>query len=269
MTSIDAAEKPLLIVQTGSAAPEVLARYGDFPEWFRRGLGLNPRRMLTVRADVGERLPAPGTVAGAVITGSAVMVPERLDWSERTAAWLRTAVAADLPLLGVCYGHQLLAHALGGTVDYNPRGREIGTAQIECLPAAADDALLGGMPLTFLAHATHLQTVLSPPPGAVVLARSDLDACQVARFAPRAWGVQFHPEFGMREMRGYLHARSEAIDYEGLDVAALLRGVRSCPDARRVLRRFAQLSLRAPQKQKRPLGPSLSMRPQPVATGAN
>jgi len=231
----------LLIVQTGAAAPEVLARYGDFPEWFRRGLGLREDQVTTVRVDLGGELPMPDAVAGAVITGSSAMVPERLAWSERTAAWLRAAVAADLPMLGVCYGHQLLAHALGGSVDYNPRGREIGTWEIERLPASADDPLIGALPGRFLAHATHLQTVVRPPPGAVVLARSALDDCQAIRFAPRVWGVQFHPEFGVREMRGYLRARSEAIDYEGLDVKALLRGVRGSPQARASLRRFATI----------------------------
>lgn len=234
----------LLIVQTGAAAPEVLARYGDFPEWFQRGLGLREQQVTIGRVDLGGELPAPDTIAGAVITGSGAMVSERLPWSERTAAWLREAVAANLPVLGVCYGHQLLAHALGGRVDYNARGREIGTWEIERLPASANDALIGALPQRFLAHATHLQTVVQPPPGAIVLARSALDDCQAIRFAPRAWGVQFHPEFGMREMRGYLRARSEAIDYEGLDVQALLRGVRRCPEARAALRRFAAIAMK-------------------------
>jgi GMP synthase (glutamine-hydrolysing) len=260
----------LLIVQTGAAAPEVLARYGDFPEWFRRGLGLRAEQIVVVRVDNGERLPRPHAVTGAVITGSAAMVPERLDWSERTAAWLRDGVDLGLPLLGVCYGHQLLAHALGGHVDYNPRGREIGTAEIERLPDAADDPLIGALPGRFLAHATHLQTVLRAPPGAVVLARSSLDDHQAVRFAANAWGVQFHPEFGVREMRGYLRARSEAIDYEGLDTQALLRAVRASPQARSVLRRFARIvALATAEKQKRPHGPSLSMHPQPALAGAD
>jgi GMP synthase (glutamine-hydrolysing) len=233
----------LLIVQTGAAAPEVLRRHGDFPEWFRRSLGLTPHQVKCVRVDRGVRLPPPESVAGVVITGSAAMVPERLDWSERTAEWLRQAVEIDRPVLGVCYGHQLLAHALGGHVDYNPRGREIGTVMIERMPASTTDPLIGALPRKFLAHATHLQTVLRLPRGAVVLARSDLDDCQFVRYAPRAWGAQFHPEFGMQEMRGYLRARSEAIDYEGLDTGALLRGVRTCPHARAVLRRFARLAL--------------------------
>jgi GMP synthase (glutamine-hydrolysing) len=235
----------LLIVQTGVAAPEVLQRHGDFPEWFRRGLGLTQRDIACVRVDNGGALPAPDSVAAVVVTGSAAMVPERLDWSERTAAWLRRAIALEVPTLGVCYGHQLLAHALGGRVDYNPRGREIGTVQIERLAASADDELVSTLPQNFSAHATHLQSVVQLPKAAVVLARSALDDCQLVRFAPRVWGAQFHPEFGMQEMRGYLRARSEAIDYEGLDTQALLRAVRSCPDARALLRRFARIALQS------------------------
>jgi len=101
------------------------------------------------------------------------------------------------------------------------------------------------LPPRFYAHATHLQSVLRLPHGAITLARSNLEDCQIVRYAPHAWGVQFHPEFGVREMRGYLRARSEAIDYEGLDTRALLRGVRACPWGRALLRRFAQTTLAA------------------------
>lgn len=231
----------ILIIQTGEAAPEVLRRYGDFPAWFRRGMRLGTDEVVAVRVDAGSALPQPEWVAGAVITGSAAMVSERLEWSERTAAWLRRAADHGLPMLGVCYGHQLLAHAFGGHVDYNPRGREIGTVAVESLPEANHDALIGALPARFAAHATHLQSVVRLPPGATVLARSELDDCQAVRYAPGVWGVQFHPEFGVREMRGYLRARSEAIDYEGLDTQALLRAVRACPDARALLRRFVRL----------------------------
>lgn len=125
------------------------------------------------------------------------MVSERLPWSEAAAAWLRDAVALGLPILGVCYGHQLLAHALGGRVDYHASGREIGTVAIERLPAAADDALLAAAPARFVAHASHQQSVLELPAGAVVLARSAHDPHHAVRYAPRAWGLQFHPEFSV------------------------------------------------------------------------
>jgi len=232
----------LLIVQTGATLPGLLQRHGDFPEWFRRGLGLKAANVSIARVDAHDKLPAPHSVDAAVVTGSGAMVSERLDWSERTAEWLRRAVDQSLPILGVCYGHQLLAHALGGHVDYNPRGREIGTVQIECHAHAADDALLEASPRSFPAHATHLQSVLRPPPGALVLARSKLDDSQIVRYAPRVWGLQFHPEFNTAHIRGYLRARRAAIDSEGLDSRALHRAVNPATHARSLLRRFVQIA---------------------------
>lgn len=230
----------ILIVQTGTAVPAVRRRFGDFAAWFRRGLGLAPRQAQVVRVDRGAQLPRPRDVAGAIITGSGAMVSDRLDWSEATAAWLRRAVDADVPLLGVCYGHQLLAHALGGRVGYNPHGREMGTVRIDRFPGI-DDALLGEMPAMFHAQATHLQTVLRPPRDALVLARSALDECHAVRFAPRAWGLQFHPEFDALHMRAYIRARDGALENEDFDVAAMLREVRATPQAKAILRRFAKL----------------------------
>jgi GMP synthase (glutamine-hydrolysing) len=231
----------LLIVQTGATLPALLERHGDFPEWFRRGLGLKTEHIEIVRVDARQRLPRPQSIDAAVITGSGAMVSERLDWSERTADWLHNAAQAGVPLLGVCYGHQLLAHAFGGHVDYNPRGREIGTVDIERLPAAAQDALLQVAPPRFRAHATHLQSVLRPPKGAVVLARSALDDSQAIRFAPRVWGVQFHPEFNVAHMRGYLRERTEIVDSEGLDARGLKLSVVAAPHARSLLRRFVRI----------------------------
>jgi GMP synthase (glutamine-hydrolysing) len=235
----------VLIVQTGATLPALNARHGDFPVWFQRGLGLLDEEIAVVRVDAQEKLPAVPKVDAAVITGSGAMVSERLDWSERTADWLRDAAQAGMPMLGVCYGHQLLAHALGGRVDYNPRGREIGTVDVQCLPAADDDELFGSLPAEFRAQATHLQSVLVPPSTAVVLARSALDDCQAVRYAPRVWGVQFHPEFSVAHMRGYLSERSEIVDMEGLDAQWLKRAVRASPQARALLRRFARIASNA------------------------
>jgi GMP synthase (glutamine-hydrolysing) len=231
----------VLIVQTGATLPAMRERHGDFPEWFRRGLGLTPQQVDCVRVDIGQALPPQRDIAAVVITGSGAMVSERLDWSECTADWLRTAADANVPMLGVCYGHQLLAHAFGGHVDYNPRGREIGTVDIQCLPAAADDVLFGALPQVFRAHATHLQSVLKPPPEAAVLARSALDDCQAVRYAPGVWGVQFHPEFSVAHMRGYLRERENVVNTEGLNARGLRREVGASPQGRALLRRFVRI----------------------------
>lgn len=231
----------LLIVQTGSAPIELRERIGDFPDWFRQALRLNGERVRIV--DVQERaaLPAPKSVSAAIVTGSAAMVTHRLEWSERTAQWLADAVRADLPVLGVCYGHQLLAHALGGRVEDHPRGREIGTVEIDCHAQAASDELFGSAG-TFAAQATHVQSVTRLPPNATVLARSAHDDHQAVRYARRAWGLQFHPEFPVAAMRGYLRLRADALHREGLDAARLASAVRPSPRARALLRRFLRVA---------------------------
>ena len=232
-----------LIVQTGTTLAHLRPRHGDFPDWFRRSLRLPRTAVDVVRVDAGEALPASGRHAGVIVTGSGAMVSERLRWSEDTAAWLRTVVAGGVPVLGVCYGHQLLAHALGGRVDYHPDGREVGTIDIERLPAAAGDALLGAAPARFVAHATHRQSVLELPPGAVALARSAHDPHHAVRYAPQAWGLQFHPEFSVAAIRGYLHRAPNAAAFNCRADCCAQRADRPAPHARRLLRRFRAIAV--------------------------
>ena len=231
---------PFLILETGKpVAP--MCRHGDFAHWIRVAAGLSRDDAVVVDVERGEPLPGREGFAGAIVTGSGAMVTDRLDWSEATAAWLRDAAHAGLPLFGICYGHQLLAHALGGEVGDNPRGREMGTLEVELLPAAAHDALFEAIPARFAAQLTHLQSVLRMPDGAVALARSAGDGCQAFRWGESAWGVQFHPEFSATHRRGYIQARKVALQREGLDPQAMLAAVGAAPEARRVLRRFVHV----------------------------
>ena len=233
--------RPLLIVATGTPPPHIRARHGIYADWFLHAMRWPRAQARVVQVDRDEPLPSPREVAGAVITGSAAMVSERAAWSEHTAAWLRAAMDAELPLFGVCYGHHLLAHALGGRVDYHPQGREIGTQTIELL--APDTALraLAPLPERFPAHTTHLQSVLETPHGARVLARSAHDAHHILAYGARAFSTQFHPEFSTAVMRALILRRAADLRAEAYDLDALLRGVRPTPWARRLLRGFARL----------------------------
>jgi len=231
--------KPLLILETGQPVAS-MRRHGGFPHWIRVAAGLAPDDAVVVKVEQGDPLPLREGFAGAIVTGSAAMVTQRLDWSERSAGWLRDAANAGLPLLGICYGHQLLAHALGGEVGDHPAGREMGTIELQLHPQAADDPLFAGLLPRFRAHATHLQSVLRVPDGATVLAQSVHDACQAFRWGDRVWGVQFHPEFSAGHMRGYVQARREALAREGRCAQQLSRNITAAPHSRRVLRRFVR-----------------------------
>jgi GMP synthase (glutamine-hydrolysing) len=235
----------VLVLQTGTTLPKLAARRGDFADWFVRSAALSRHDVEVVRADRDETLPSAGRFAAVLVTGSASMVTERADWSERSAAWLAAIVRDGIaPVLGICYGHQLIAHGLGGRVDWNPLGRQIGTKTLATASRAADDPLFAQAGGEFRAQTTHQQSVVAPPPDAQVLASSPLDPHQALRFGARAWGFQFHPEFSAGVMAGYIRSRRERLVSEGIDPAALLRECGPAPQARALLRRFVELARR-------------------------
>jgi GMP synthase (glutamine-hydrolysing) len=231
-----------LILETGRPVPS-MRRRGPFPHLIRTAAGLPRHAAEVVPVLDGHAPPDPSGFAGVIVTGSGAMVTDRERWSEATAQWLRRAADHGLPMLGICYGHQLIAQAFGGEVAWNPEGREMGTVPVRLHAEAAHDPLFKHLPSEFPAQTTHLQTVLSAPPGAVVLARSALDGCQAFRLGERVWGLQFHPEFGVVHMRGYIDARREALKREGHCHVRMLESVRPAPAARDVLRRFVRHAL--------------------------
>ena len=230
---------PFLILETGQPVAS-MRRHGTFPHWIRVAAGLTRDEAVVANVERGDVLPPSEGFAGVIVTGSGAMVTDRHAWSERSATWLRDAAHAGVPLFGICYGHQLIAHALGGEVGYNPTGREMGTIDLELHPHAEADPLFAGLPAQFPAQATHLQSVLRTPEGATVLARSPQDDCHAFRWRDHVWGVQFHPEFSSRHMRGYVRARVDALAKEGRCAKQVSRGISAAPHARKVLRRFVR-----------------------------
>ncbi|MBQ0813217.1 MAG: glutamine amidotransferase [Marinobacter sp.] len=230
----------MVILKTGSTYPGLKEQFGDFEEWFVRGL--SPRFDITVLNTVAGELPGePTDWDGVVVTGSPAMVSDREPWSEDAAAWLARVVDKAVPLLGVCYGHQLLAHALGGEVGYHPGGRESGTHRVELLNSATDDPLFRGMPDSFNAQLTHKQTVLRLPQGAILLGRNEFEPHQAFRVGECAWGVQFHPEFSDAIMRAYLGVQAPDLELEGFDPQAMINSVTGAPEASGLLERFCAL----------------------------
>jgi GMP synthase (glutamine-hydrolysing) len=237
----------ILIVKTGDTFADLIGSFGDFEDWIRQGLGVDKDQIQVVNAPAFEVLPEPGTFSGAVIAGSHAMVTQNLDWSLAVEAWLAPVVAAGVPVLGICYGHQLLAKAMGGKVDFHPDGLEIGTQSITLTVDGLSDPLLKGLPPVFTAHTCHSQTVLALPPGAVNLAKNTHDPHHAFRLGHAAWGVQFHPEYTPDIMAGYIRNMSPVIQALGKDPVEVQQQVINTPEAAQVLTRFAGLCRRHDQ----------------------
>jgi GMP synthase (glutamine-hydrolysing) len=238
----EAMSKPVTIIEAGRTFIALAERKGDFADWVAAGLELPQDELRVVAAFAGEAPPAVDEVAAVVVTGSHAMVTERQGWSERLAVWLARVVAGGVPVLGICYGHQLLSHALGGAVGDHPGGGEFGTVEVRLQPAAADDPLFAGLPMAFPAQVFHRQGVLELPAGAQPLAFSRHEPHQAVRFAPRAWGLQFHPEFDAEVMADYLTLDGAALSRQGNDPSALCADLLPTPVAGSLLRRFTRLA---------------------------
>lgn len=137
------------------------------------------------RAREGE-LPDPAAVDAAVVTGSADSVTDDPRYAEALREWFR---ATDAPILGVCFGHQLLADTFGGEVA-RLEDPELGYRKITI--EEPDDPLFDGLPETFTAFTCHEDAVVEPPDGATVLAKNEhgVQALRRGRIA----SIQFHPE---------------------------------------------------------------------------
>ena len=235
--------KPVLILKTGESLASIIARRGDFEDWIKQTSGYPDNHFQTVSVHKNEPLPPVADIAGVIVTGSPAMVTEKLEWITTSEHYLLDAIDQPKPVLGICFGHQLLAQALGGRVDWHPQGREIGTTTLQLTSAAKGDPLLHNLPPEFPVHVTHMQSVIDLPTGSEILGFNDFDRHQAVRFTDRAWGIQFHPEFDEDIMTGYIRERFEVIRNEGLDADALLASVIPAKESEVILSRFMQLAL--------------------------
>lgn len=236
---------PVVILKTGSTFSDLALKYGDFEHWVEDGLALPEGSTRVIDSRSGDGLPDPISVTAVVITGSHDMVTEAPRGIQRASDWLNALVTHQVPVLGICYGHQLLAHALGGEVGDHPQGVDVGTTTIRCLPEGRKDPLLGAMPSTFPAYVTHAQSVLKLPLGAVRLAETAFEPNQAFRVGDRAWGVQFHPEFSEPVIRYYIAKQRDRLAEQGEDADRLIQSVVSSP-AGRLLKRFGRLVWQLP-----------------------
>ncbi len=233
--------KQLLILKNGPAPNEIRPFYGNFEDHFLRAINLTRHEAQIIDMTNKPVLPKWERIAAVIICGSLSMITDREPWMELEAAWIRQAVSAEIPLLGICFGHQLLAYALGGKVADNPHGPEIGTVAVHLTPHADDDFLFMGMSSPLAVQAAHSQSVTEIPRNAVLLAGNEHDVHQAFRIGDCAWGLQFHPEFDVDICRALIISNRDQLLEKGQDPNSLLSRCRETPHSADIMRRFALL----------------------------
>lgn len=235
--------KKILIMKTGTTIPSLLATGEDFEDWFISGSGQNFDLFHCCAIDQDETLPNLDGIAGIIITGSPAYLTDLAPWNFVAADYLRAAHNRHLPLLGVCYGHQLLAWAFAGKVGFHGQGREIGTVEISLTREGELDPLLSSMTRSFKAQVSHQQSVLNLPLEAVHLAGNDFEPNHAFRIGQSTWGVQFHPEFSADIVSAYIRERRDVIEAEGLNAELLLSQLEDTPESAALLKKFTAIVL--------------------------
>ena len=233
--------KPILIIKTGQTFPSIAEKYGDFENWIMSGMGQTRDHFTIVAPFLSQPLPAANEISGVVITGSHAMVSDAEPWSVKTAEWLKKIAATNIPVLGICYGHQLIAAALGGEVDFHPRGREIGSVKITKMAVAGKDPLFCDLPRKLMVHVAHAQSVITLPKQVNLLAKNDFEPHHAFVIDNHIWGVQFHPEFTTEITKAYILELKEELQKEGLDAAQLISSLLPSRYGDFLLQRFYEI----------------------------
>lgn len=219
---------PLLVVEHQTTCP---------PAWLGSWLVEAGCTLDVRRPYAGDVLPeALDGHSGLVVLGGSMDADadEAYPWLPQVRALIRLAAAHEVPVLGVCLGHQLAALALGGRVARNPRGQQIGVLSYGWTPEATADPLLADLTEARAAVQWNNDIVVEEPPGTVVLARTPHGEIQAARFAPTVWGVQSHPEAGAAVVRPWAESDRLHAAEQGVDVDEKVRDVADAEESLRV-----------------------------------
>ena len=194
------------ILETGKPPPGLLERFGGYPAMFARLLGPGFETP-SYDVEAGELPQRPEAHPAYLVTGSPTGVYEDRPWIEPLKAFLRSA-KGKARIVGICFGHQIMAEAFGGRVEKSERGWGVGLQTLElCGTAPFID---GGRTVSI--PASHQDQIVVPPPGAVVLAANAFSPFGVIAYSDQpAFSMQFHPEFEPAFAKALIEGRRDRL----------------------------------------------------------
>lgn len=195
--------KSILIVKCGGTYPEIQEKHGDFDQWIIRQSNLPENVFKVFDVAEGDQLRHPSEYIAAIITGSHANVNQRLPWIPKLKDWIITARYSNVPVLGICFGHQIIAEALGGSAKQNPNGPIAGVENIEITTQGKNNPIFKNTGASFESFSYHGFNVVKIPFGAEILAKSRGGVIESFRI-DKIYGIQFHPEFTSEIMHDFL-----------------------------------------------------------------
>jgi GMP synthase-like glutamine amidotransferase len=199
------------ILQTGLAPDALAPAMGDYPDMFARLLDGHGFTFQTFRVVEGEFPADVHDCDGWLITGSRHGAYEDHPWIPPLESFIRNAYTAHVPVVGICFGHQIVAQAMGGKVERHAGGWAVG----------ATDYDFAGEQITL--NAWHRDQVTALPPGARVVATNEFCANAALLYDDRAFTVQAHPEFRADFVDGLMKTRGKGVVPDALMAEAAAR----------------------------------------------
>lgn len=183
------------IIETGRAPGRLSEDFPRYPRMFEALLSAADAelRFETVSLVEGEALPDAAACEGVLITGSPAGVYDATPWMEPLRRFVRAAFAVETPMVGVCFGHQIIADAMGGDVRKSEKGWGVGRHTYQLLQHRP---WMAGAGASVSLAVSHQDQVITPPEGAVTLARSaHTEHAMLAYTQAPVMSLQGHPEF--------------------------------------------------------------------------
>jgi len=173
------------ILQTGRVPDELRDKHGDYDDMFRRFLSGKGFEFVTYPVLDGILPDGVRDADGWLITGSKFGVYEDHDWISPLEEFIRKAYASSVPIVGICFGHQIIAQALGGKVEKFSGGWSVGNV----------DHSFDGFPEDVQLLAWHQDQVIEPPADATEIGSTPFCKYAALLYGDKAYSIQPHPEF--------------------------------------------------------------------------